>query len=96
MKIYPDKLPEGQKPNLSAQKVARQEVKVAPAPAAQSSPTDKVEISENGKKVAELMAQVNQVPDVRAEKVKALKEAVEAGTYRVSSLDIARKMLEEL
>lgn len=96
MKIYPDKLPEGQKPNLSAQKVARPDVK-SPLPAsAQSRPADRVEISENGKKVAELMAQVNQVPDVRAEKVRALKEAIEAGNYRVSSLDIARKMLEEL
>ena len=39
--------------------------------------------------------QISEVPDVRAEKIAAIKSSMEAGTYEVSSSDFAEKVLEK-
>ena len=98
MKIHGNRPPEGQEINLSAQKVSRSEVKdksFAPAEKA-SAFSDRVDISGKGKEVAELMAAVSQLPDVRNDKVKTIKEAIDSGRYQVDSIKIAQKLLGEI
>jgi negative regulator of flagellin synthesis FlgM len=57
---------------------------------------DKVEISPQSrdlKKVHDILAQT---PDIRSEKVAALKKAVAEGRYQVSAENIAAKMIQEI
>jgi len=56
---------------------------------------DDVRISGRAREAARIAAEVRKVPDVRQERVRELKEAVEAGTYRVSGADVAEKMIRE-
>ncbi len=96
MKIYGNKPPDGQEINLSTQKVSQAQEQSKTAKSEKTQSTDKVEISEQGKKVAELMSAIEQLPEMRNEKVKAMKEAIESGNYHVDSLKIAQKLLNEL
>jgi negative regulator of flagellin synthesis FlgM len=97
MKIQGNKPPEGQEISLNAQKIAKADGKdKASAPDKARALNDKVEISGKGKEIAELMATVNQLPDVRTDKVEAVKKAIESGTYKIDSRKIAQKFLEEI
>lgn len=96
MKIHNNRQPESQGIQQGAQKVTASETKNGSPGAGKVRAADKVEISENGKKVSELMSLMNQIPDIRAEKVKTIQEAIESGKYRPDSLKIAEKMLSEL
>lgn len=58
--------------------------------------TDKVDISGKGKEIAELKAAASQLPEVRTDKVKEMKQSVESGNYKVNALKIAQKMLNEI
>jgi negative regulator of flagellin synthesis FlgM len=62
-----------------------------------SSKTDRVEISKEGreKKLQEIKGLLEKVPDVREEKVTAVRTAIEDGTYRVKGKEIAKKMIKE-
>jgi negative regulator of flagellin synthesis FlgM len=66
-------------------------------PARHSTRTDKVEISAEAKRreFARIKEILEKVPDVREEKVAALKAAIENGTYEVKSKEAAEKMLRE-
>ncbi len=55
---------------------------------------DKIDISSSAKDVQLATATLKSLPDVRAEKIAALKEAIDSGTYNVPSIDIAEKMIE--
>jgi negative regulator of flagellin synthesis FlgM len=57
---------------------------------------DKVEISSRSRDLKKIHDLLGQTPDVRSEKVAALKKAVAEGTYRVSGENIAAKMIEEI
>ncbi len=46
--------------------------------------------------VAELVEAVRALPDVRLDKVAAIRKAIESGTYVVDARKVAGKMLEEL
>lgn len=46
--------------------------------------------------VADLTDQVNQVPDVRQERVEALRQAIMAGTYNITDDQLADAMFSEL
>jgi negative regulator of flagellin synthesis FlgM len=58
---------------------------------------DRVEISTKAreKEIKAIRELVETAPDVREEKVMALKNAVEEGTYRVKGEEVAKKMIEE-
>lgn len=45
---------------------------------------------------SQLMTQVSSLPDVDTEKVAAVQSALAAGTYQISSSDVAGKMIESL
>jgi negative regulator of flagellin synthesis FlgM len=97
MKIQGNKPPEGQEISLNTQKIAKTEgMEKAAAPEKARPLSDRVDISGKGKEIAELMAAVNQLPDVRNDKVEAIKKAIESGTYKIDPLKIAQKFLEEI
>lgn len=58
---------------------------------------DKVEISKEAreKRIREVRGLLDKIPDVREEKVAAVKTAIEDGTYRVKGREIAKKMIKE-
>jgi negative regulator of flagellin synthesis FlgM len=58
--------------------------------------SDQVHLSGKAKELAELKQVINQMPEIRTDKVEALKKAIQEGTYQVDSMKIAGKMLEEL
>ena len=57
--------------------------------------TDTVDISDTAKRVSAARDELNRIPDVREEKVAALKKEIENGTYKVDSEEIAEKMLKD-
>jgi len=56
---------------------------------------DKLNISERASEVGKLVDQIKELPDVREEKVKSLRDQVEAGTYKPSSESIADAILKD-
>ena len=56
---------------------------------------DTVEISSAAKAFQVARTAVASAPDVRADKVAKLKEAIEKGTYSVSAKDIADKLVDK-
>jgi negative regulator of flagellin synthesis FlgM len=61
-----------------------------------ASASEKILVSDVGREVAKIQGQIKKIPDVRADKVKALKSQVESGSYYVSSDKIANKILEDI
>ncbi len=57
---------------------------------------DEVRFSVDGEKVQQLKAELTGLPDVRQERVEALKRAVNDGTYQVSNEKIAEAMFRDL
>ncbi len=51
---------------------------------------------ERNAEIVELVDAVRALPDVRLDKVAAIRQAIESGTYVVDSLKVAEKMLEEI
>jgi negative regulator of flagellin synthesis FlgM len=58
-------------------------------------PQDGVELSSTARDVHAARAAIATLPEVREERVAALKAAVAAGTYHVSSAALAQKLLGE-
>ena len=81
----------------------QQNAKIAPAernPGAsasqnQVSTEDRVDLSAQSKEMNKIHEVLNATPDLRTEKVEALKKQVESGQYEVSSNSLAEKMLKE-
>ena len=69
----------------------------APEKAASSSlvPEEKVNLSTTAKDVQSLSNAISNLPDVRDEKVQALKDQIEKGTYKVDAEKTAEKMVGE-
>ena len=57
-------------------------------------PSDTVEISDRSRELARARQAVDAAPEVRSEKVAAIKKRIEDGTYSVSPELLARKLLE--
>ncbi|MCC6177613.1 MAG: flagellar biosynthesis anti-sigma factor FlgM [Chloroflexi bacterium] len=57
-------------------------------------PSDTLEISDRSRELARARQAVDAAPDVRTEKVEAIKKRIEDGTYTVSPQLLARKLLE--
>ena len=58
-------------------------------------PEEKVNLSTTAKDVQNLKNAISKLPDVREEKVQALKDQIEKGTYRVDADKVAEKMVGE-
>jgi negative regulator of flagellin synthesis FlgM len=63
-----------------------------PAPGANGLSDDQISFSA----VASLIAQPSGDSDVRTERISALQQAISAGTYNVSSSDVADKLIQAL
>ena len=64
-------------------------------PEKQQVKADTVELSDMGKRVQEANKQLENIPDIREDKVAQLKEQVEKGTYEVDAEKVADKMLRD-
>lgn len=56
--------------------------------------SDKVEISQTGKDYQTAKAAVSAAPDIREDKVEALKRSIASGTYNVSGEELADKLID--
>ena len=61
-----------------------------------SVPADKVEISTQSRDLRKIHNILEETPDIRSEKVAALKKAVEERRYQVSAENIAQKMVRDI
>jgi negative regulator of flagellin synthesis FlgM len=57
--------------------------------------TDTVVISDAAKRIQETRAKLDEVPDVREEKVAELRNQIQNGTYQVDAQKTAEKLLKE-
>lgn len=58
--------------------------------------SDRVNLSGKAKEIAELKEALNQLPEIRTDKVESIKKAIEEGTYKVDSYKIAGKIIDEI
>ena len=77
-----------------AKKAQNAYAKSATAPTAPTR-TDRVEVSDAGRAMQAAAAALKQTPQIRADKVAALKARINDGTYQVSGEDIAERMLAD-
>ena len=63
--------------------------------AATSSGDDKLQLSNQASGVGKLVDQLKELPDVRSERVEALREQITSGNYNPSSEDIADAILKK-
>jgi negative regulator of flagellin synthesis FlgM len=59
------------------------------------SPEEKVNLSTTAKEVQKIRRAIDELPDVREEKILDLKNRIEQGTYKVDAEKIAEKMVGE-
>ncbi len=64
------------------------------ASASARAPSDAVSLSEQAKTLAAARRAVDSAPDIRQDKVDAIKQAISDGTYSVSARELARKMID--
>jgi negative regulator of flagellin synthesis FlgM len=65
------------------------------APANNLVPEEKVNLSTTAKDVQNLSNAISKLPDVREDKVQALRDQIEQGTYKVDAKKTAEKMVGE-
>jgi negative regulator of flagellin synthesis FlgM len=65
------------------------------ATAANYESDDSVEISSEALNLKDMEAAAMNAPDVREEKISAIKAQIDSGTYKISSERIARQLIEE-
>jgi negative regulator of flagellin synthesis FlgM len=92
MKVYFNKPPEIKDVSSSVQKATGSKTKGKVGNEGKMTSGDRVEISGKAK---ELMVLIEQLPEVRADKLEAIKKAIESGSYKIDSLKIANRILEE-
>ena len=57
---------------------------------------DKVTISDKAKELEGMKQDIARLPDIRTEKVEAVRQQIEAGTYEVDPVKIAGRMIDEI
>lgn len=82
-------------PVAPAQTITPQNKAAAQAYGKGASPAAQVEFSQQAQAIAVAAVAVDAAPDVRADLVAKLKSQVDAGTYHVSSKDIAEKIVRQ-
>ncbi|MCS7202866.1 MAG: flagellar biosynthesis anti-sigma factor FlgM [Thermodesulfovibrio sp.] len=56
---------------------------------------DQITLSETAKQLSKLMVEVSNLPDIRADKVEEIKNAINTGTYEIRGSDVAGKIIKE-
>lgn len=57
---------------------------------------DKISLSSKAKEINELKGLIEQLPEIRTDRIEELKKAIDAGDYNIDSLKVAEKVLEEI
>ena len=57
---------------------------------------DQLSLSEKAKEYQSAMNALKDTPDIRKEKVEAIKHQIQTGTYKVDAGKIAKKMLDDI
>lgn len=70
--------------------------KTAPADAVLPQKADKVELSSDAELVSAAQQAIANTPDIREEKVEALRRQIADGSYKVPAEQVAEKMLSEI
>ena len=97
MKVEGSRPPESQEVHLRAQKSGKQETTPDISENSQRiSQSDQVHLSGKAKELDELKQVIHQMPEIRTDKVEALRKAIQGGSYQVDSLKVAGKILEEI
>lgn len=96
MNVNGSKPPDNQKMILGAQRVGKPESKdnVAEVSKAAASP-DRVHISVKAMEMVRLKALVADLPEIRQDKIDAARDAIRAGMYRIDSVRIAQRLMNE-
>ena len=61
-----------------------------------TSTVGKVDVSSKSKEIADILAAIDRLPDVRDSKVQEIKQRIETGMYTIDPRKIAEKMLRRL
>lgn len=92
MKINPHSNIQNIDPRLNADQQLKNADQMSRETQADSS---KVTVSSRAEEMAAIHSKLNEVPDVRMERVEAIREQIEAGTYNPDSGQVAEKMLTD-
>ncbi len=84
--------------NINASKIANyyQQIKKREEKSDKKVQNDKMQISDKAKEMIKAKKELENQPEVRAEKVTSIKEKIAEGTYQVDSKKIAAKILKDL
>jgi negative regulator of flagellin synthesis FlgM len=97
MKIEGNRPAENQEIRLRSQKPVKQGTTPA---AVEGQPgtgrKDEVHLSGKARQIEELTKVIQQMPEMRTDKIEELKKSIEEGRYKVDSFQIAGKILEEI
>ncbi|MBI5849273.1 MAG: flagellar biosynthesis anti-sigma factor FlgM [Nitrospirae bacterium] len=96
MKVYGNKPPEQQDASGKTQKVPKADQVLGSGSVQKISPVDKVDLSGKAKGMAEMTSAINQMPEIRTEKVEAIGKSVNDGTYKIDPEKVASKMIDEM
>ncbi len=58
--------------------------------------SDQVHLSGRAKEFADLKQVIQQMPEIRTNKVETLKKSIQEGNYKIDSFQVAGKILEEI
>lgn len=96
MKIQGNRPPEKQDITSQVQNVGKQGQAGGKGSVEQVSKTDRVDLSGKAKEMAELRNAIDQLPEIRTDKVQSIEKAINDGTYKIDAKKIANKMVDEL
>lgn len=81
--------------NVQRPDVPREKSAEKPEAVEGAAKNDQVTVSEKAKEIAKLKAEVNKIPEIRADRVDEVKKAIDAGTYNVKGEAVAGKLIKE-
>jgi len=96
MKIQGNRPPEKQDITSQVQNVGKQGQAGGKGSVEQVSKADRVDLSGKAKEMAELRNVIDQLPEIRTDKVQSIEKAINDGTYKIDAKKIANKMVDEL
>ena len=95
MKIYGNKPPEGKDLYVKAREAGKNDP-VQEKGTSAGKVTDRVDLSGKAKEIGELKNDIAHLPEIRTDKVDAIQKALSDGTYKVDSMKIAGRLIDEV
>lgn len=82
--------------NLQTQNVASRGSSAQPNPSTSIDANDQTQLSSSNTTVQQLKSTLSQTPEVRQDRVEALRQAVASGSYQVSDQQLANAMASDM